>query len=219
MIKKLCSYPGCHKVVEAGVKYCDKHRETDRKKYREYKQRRMRDEQEARRQQFYNSKAWEQFRAAQAAAQLGIDIYEYYTTGRIIDAENYHHIQEMIEAIVLVFGNQFTFEEADDGLDEISSIILNFSLINAEIMNNTNIQAEETAKTLKTNIITVGGKEYESGKIGRKKYRAFREVYDDLVTQEKQTYTDDDLDRIRPGGFIPDGKKRIQRRKSRKTGG
>lgn len=74
MIKKLCSYPGCHKVVEAGVKYCDKHRETDRKKYREYKQRRMRDEQEARRQQFYNSKAWEQFRAAQAAAQLGIDI-------------------------------------------------------------------------------------------------------------------------------------------------
>lgn len=27
MIKKLCSYPGCHKVVEAGVKYCDKHRE------------------------------------------------------------------------------------------------------------------------------------------------------------------------------------------------
>lgn len=98
MIKKLCSYPGCHKVVEAGVKYCDKHRETDRKKYREYKQRRMRDEQEARRQQFYNSKAWEQFRAAQAAAQLGIDIYEYYTTGRIIDAENYHHIQEITEA-------------------------------------------------------------------------------------------------------------------------
>lgn len=99
MIKKLCSYPGCHKVVEAGVKYCDKHRETDRKKYREYKQCRMRDEQEARRQQFYNSKAWEQFRAAQAAAQLGIDIYEYYTTGRIIDAENYHHIQE----IALIF--------------------------------------------------------------------------------------------------------------------
>lgn len=98
MIKKLCSYPSCHKVVEAGVKYCDKHRETDRKKYREYKQCRMRDEQEARRQQFYNSKAWEQFRAAQAAAQLGIDIYEYYTTGRIIDAENYHHIQEITEA-------------------------------------------------------------------------------------------------------------------------
>ena len=58
----------------------------------------MEDEEEARRQQFYNSKAWELFRAAQAAAQLGIDIYEYYTTGKILAAENYHHIQEITEA-------------------------------------------------------------------------------------------------------------------------
>ena len=50
------------------------------------------------RQQFYNSKAWELFRAARAAEQLGIDIYEYYTTGRIVEAENYHHIQEITEA-------------------------------------------------------------------------------------------------------------------------
>ena len=102
----------------------------------------------------------------------------------------------MVEAIVLVFGNQFTFDEADEGLDEISSIILNFSLINAEIMNKTNLQAEAVAKTLKTNVITIGGKEYESGKIGRKKYRAFREVYNDLVKPEKQTYTDEELDRM-----------------------
>ena len=114
MIKKLCSYPGCHKVVEAGVKYCDKHRETDRKKYREYKQRRMRDEQEARRQQFYNSKAWEQFRAAQAAAQLGIDIYEYYTTGRIIDAENYHHIQEIEQIGFDQWGSQTIINRLED---------------------------------------------------------------------------------------------------------
>lgn len=98
MLKKLCSYPGCHKVVEAGVKYCDKHKNTDREKYREYKQRRMRDEEEARRQQFYNSKAWELFRTAREAEQLAIDIYEYYTTGQIIAAENYHHIQEITEA-------------------------------------------------------------------------------------------------------------------------
>lgn len=58
----------------------------------------MRDEEEARRQQFYNSKAWELFRAARAAEQLGIDIYEYYTTGKIVEAENYHHIQEITEA-------------------------------------------------------------------------------------------------------------------------
>ena len=105
-------------------------------------------------------------------------------------------LDNMVEAIVLVFGNQFTFDEADEGLDEISSIILNFSLINAEIMNKTNLQAEAVAKTLKTNVITIGGKEYESGKIGRKKYRAFREVYNDLVKPEKQTYTDDELDRM-----------------------
>lgn len=105
-------------------------------------------------------------------------------------------LDRMVEAIVQVFDNQFTFDEANDGLDEISSIILNFSLINAEIMNKTNLQAEAVAKTLKTNVITVAGKEYESGKIGRKKYRAFREVYNDLVTPEKQTYTDEELDRM-----------------------
>lgn len=105
-------------------------------------------------------------------------------------------LDNMVEAIVLVFGNQFTFDEADEGLDEISSIILNFSLINAEIMNKTNLQAEAVAKTLKTNVITIDGKEYESGKIGRKKYRAFREVYNDLVKPEKQTYTDEELDRM-----------------------
>lgn len=105
-------------------------------------------------------------------------------------------LDKMVEAIVLVFGNQFTFDEANDGLDEISSIILNFSLINAEIMNKTNLQAEAVAKTLKTNVITVAGKEYESGKIGRKKYREFREVYNDLVKPEKQTYTDEELDRM-----------------------
>ena len=51
MLKKLCSYPGCHKVVEAGVKYCDRHKDTDREKYREYKRKRMENEEEARRQQ------------------------------------------------------------------------------------------------------------------------------------------------------------------------
>ena len=98
MLKKLCSYPGCHKVVNAGVKYCEKHRDTDREKYREYKRQRMKDKEEARRQQFYISKGWELFRTAQAAAQLHIDIYEYYTTGQIVEAENYHHIQEITEA-------------------------------------------------------------------------------------------------------------------------
>ena len=50
-------------------------------------------------------------------------------------------LDSMLEAIVMVFDNQFNFDEADEGLDEISSIILNFSLINAEIMNKTNLHA------------------------------------------------------------------------------
>ena len=137
-----------------------------------------------------NGKEYESGKITREKYRKFAEVYEILL-GKEKEAQTFSDddLDSMIEAIVLVFGNQFTFEEADDGLDEISSIILNFSLINAEIMNNTNIQAEETAKTLKTNIITVGGKEYESGKIGRKKYRAFREVYDDLVTQEKQTYT------------------------------
>lgn len=98
MLKKLCSCPGCHKVVDAGTKYCDRHRNTDKEKYREYKRKRMENEEEARRQQFYNSKPWEGFRTSQAAAQFGIDIFEYYTTGKIIEAEQYHHIEEIVEA-------------------------------------------------------------------------------------------------------------------------
>lgn len=58
----------------------------------------MEDQGEARRQQFYNDKAWLSFKTGQEARQLGMDIYEYYTTGNIIAAENYHHIEEVIEA-------------------------------------------------------------------------------------------------------------------------
>jgi hypothetical protein len=77
-------------------------------------------------------------------------------------------LDKMIESIVVVYGNQFTFDEASDALDEIPDILLNFSLINAEILNKSNLQAEKTAKTGKANIITIGGKEYDCGKIGRK---------------------------------------------------
>ena len=87
-------------------------------------------------------------------------------------------LDKMIESIVVVYGNQFTFDEASDALDEIPDILLNFSLINA------------------ANIITIGGKEYDCGKIGRKKYKAFREVYERLTRPEKQTYTDAELDEM-----------------------
>lgn len=97
MLKKLCSAPGCYKVVNDGVKYCERHKNIDREKYREYKHKRMQDADEARRQQFYNSKAWEGLRASREAAQYGVDIYELYTTGEIQNAERYHHIEEVAE--------------------------------------------------------------------------------------------------------------------------
>lgn len=98
MLMKKCSHRGCHKIVQDGVKYCDKHKAEDRKKYREYKEKRMRDENEAKRQQFYNSEAWINLHAHVAARQLCIDILEYYETGRIVQAEVYHHIEEITEA-------------------------------------------------------------------------------------------------------------------------
>ena len=94
-------------------------------------------------------------------------------------------LDKMIESIVVVYGNQFTFDEASDALDEIP-----------DILNKSNLQAEKTAKTGKANIITIGGKEYDCGKIGRKKYKAFREVYERLTRPEKQTYTDAELDEM-----------------------
>lgn len=144
-----------------------------------------------------NGKEYESGKITREKYKKFADVYESLL-GKEKEAQTFsdEDLDSMLEAIVMVFDNQFNFDEADEGLDEISSIILNFSLINAEIMNKTNLQAEAVAKTLKTNVITIAGKEYESGKIGRKKYRAFREVYNDLVTPEKQTYTDEELDRM-----------------------
>lgn len=98
MLLKKCSHRGCNKIIEDGVKYCDRHKEDDRKKYREYKARRMKDEEEAKRQQFYNSDAWLNLRTHVAARQLSIDILEYYENGKIVEAETYHHIEEITES-------------------------------------------------------------------------------------------------------------------------
>ena len=43
-------------------------------------------------------------------------------------------LDEMINTIVLVYDNQFTFEEANESLEDVSEIIFNFGLINANIL-------------------------------------------------------------------------------------
>ena len=105
-------------------------------------------------------------------------------------------LDRMVKTIVAVYGEQFSFEEATDALDEISEILLNFSMINAEIMNKSKLQAEKTAKTDKANVIEIHGKEYTCGKIGRKKYKIFRESYQKLTQPDKMTYTDAELDEM-----------------------
>ena len=105
-------------------------------------------------------------------------------------------LDEMIRSIVKVYGDQFTFEEAEGELDEIADIILNFSMINAEISNKSELQAQKCAESGKANVIRIAGKEYSSGKIGRKKYKIFREYFGKLSGKEKMTYTDGELDEM-----------------------
>ena len=54
----------------------------------------------------------------------------------------------MVEAIVQVFGNQFTFEEANAELADVSQIIFNFALINANIIKRLAEQTEDAKKNL-----------------------------------------------------------------------
>ena len=95
MLKKLCSYGACHKVVDAGQQYCSRH--ADYNRHIAYKAMRMKEQEEAIRQRFYNSKEWLMFREMLAHQRLHIDIYEYYMHGSIVIADTYHHIIELKE--------------------------------------------------------------------------------------------------------------------------
>jgi hypothetical protein len=102
----------------------------------------------------------------------------------------------MLRAIVAIYGNQFTFEDADESLEEIPDILNNFSLINQEIKNKSDLLAEKARDEKKINSIVLAGKEYECGKMGRKKYRTYREAYGRLVRPDKMTYSDAELDEM-----------------------
>lgn len=94
-LKKLCSYTGCHKVVREGIKYCSKHERVDKERYKEYQARRLADIEQRKYQEFYNSAEWRRVSKLIARSFLCIDIFEYYTTGRIVQGERVHHILEL----------------------------------------------------------------------------------------------------------------------------
>ena len=100
-IKKLCSKTGCHKIVDDGVKYCEVHRKkfelNEKERYKQYKSKRLKDEEQRKYQSFYNSDDWKRVRSSIISAYMGMDIVEYYTTGRVIAGERVHHIVELNE--------------------------------------------------------------------------------------------------------------------------
>ena len=70
--------------------------------------------------------------------------------GKEKDAQTFsdEDLDEMVEAIVVVYGNQFTFDEANAELEDVAQIIFNFALINANIIKRMADQAEDAKKNL-----------------------------------------------------------------------
>jgi 5-methylcytosine-specific restriction endonuclease McrA len=91
-IKKYCSYTGCRVILDEDVMYCDKHQkrinEVKASRDREYKRNRT----DRKEQDFYRSVAWIRVRDGTMAYYFGIDLFEYYTSGLIIEADTLHHI-------------------------------------------------------------------------------------------------------------------------------
>ena len=54
--------------------------------------------------------------------------------------------------IVLVYDNQFTFEEANESLEDVSEIIFNFGLINANILKKLKDEAAGAKKNLSSQV-------------------------------------------------------------------
>ncbi|MCD3217872.1 hypothetical protein G8S55_11650 [Clostridium botulinum C] len=99
MLTKICSR--CGRVeIDYNAKYCNKCssvKDRERKEsYKEYKNRRMKDAEERKRQRFYNSTAWISCRDNIKKHQLGMDLIEW-SNGKIVDADTYHHVVELKE--------------------------------------------------------------------------------------------------------------------------
>lgn len=100
-LMKLCSWHGCTKVIADGVLYCLYHQEKfekqEKERFKEYDKRRKQDIFKKQCIDFYNSKQWESIRQTVIADCYGIDILEYYKTGKIVQGERVHHIVSLNE--------------------------------------------------------------------------------------------------------------------------
>lgn len=93
---KKCSWRGCTKIINNTKTYCTYHKnkwnKEQKKRYREYSNRRRRDEEQKKYMDFYNSSAWRRLRNVVVNKYYGMDILEYYRTGRVVQGEAVHHI-------------------------------------------------------------------------------------------------------------------------------
>lgn len=100
-ILKQCSYHGCRKILDDGVKYCEYHQAkfeaSERERYKEYQYKRRQDKDIKKRLDFYSTKEWKAIRVAVISSLYSIDILEYYRTGKLIEGERVHHIIELTE--------------------------------------------------------------------------------------------------------------------------
>ena len=93
MLYKFCK---CGKQIPYELKMCDecKAKVIAYNKSRSYKDKKRATDKEA---MFYNTKEWRNLRDKIVKAYMSMDIYEYYKTGKIVNAEVIHHLVEVRE--------------------------------------------------------------------------------------------------------------------------
>lgn len=94
MLFKTCR---CGKKIEYSKKYCNKCElevtKQRRESYKEYKRNRK----DVKEQKFYSSMEWLRLREDILRKYIYVDVFAYYTKGKIIEANTIHHIVETKE--------------------------------------------------------------------------------------------------------------------------
>lgn len=96
-IKKYCSYTGCRVLLDEDIRYCEKHEKQAKANRAVSDKRYSNNRKDQKEQDFYRSPTWIKARDASIIYYYGFDIYEYYTTGLIIEADTVHHIIQIKE--------------------------------------------------------------------------------------------------------------------------
>lgn len=89
MLYKRCS--SCRRRIPSN-EVCECQVHSARERYKEYYRNRRSDKEQ---QAFYRSKEWARCRQLRVTTLLGIDWYEYYTNGTLVQGYTLHHIEEL----------------------------------------------------------------------------------------------------------------------------